>query len=344
MASVVVGNASGNTIEYTVTDLGTLPGAAGGSSAYGINENGQVVGFSGGEFPDLDAFVYSNGSMKELGNFGTYARAYGINDSGQVVINAGIQAFLYSNAQMTNLGGLPGATGAQGSAINSSGQVVGYCVVSGNARAFSYTNGTMTDLGTVAGNQSDATAINDRGQIVGGSGNQGQQHLFLYQNGSMTDLGVMPGSLESWGEGINNSGQIAGVAVEGGGGSYINQGFLYTKGTWTSVGFWNSSALGINDSGQVVGESFTGSANHAFLYSNGTTTDLNALINPASGWTLQSATAINDNSWIVGYGLNPSGQQDAFLLTPTPEPSSFLLLGVAAIGLLGWAWRRRQVS
>ena len=83
---------------------------------------------------------------------------------------------------------------------------------------------------------------------------------------------------------------------------------------------------------------------HAFLYQHGVMTDLNSLLARAFfGCDPQYATAINDNGWIVGRGVNPSGQTDAFLLTPTPEPSTFALLGVGAIGLMGWAWRRKRV-
>ena len=35
--------------------------------------------------------------------------------------------------------------------------------------------------------------------------------------------------------------------------------------------------------------------------------DLNSLLPPNSGWTLTSATGINDAGQIVGYGLNPAG-------------------------------------
>ena len=104
-----------------------------------------------------------------------------------------------------------------------------------------------------------------------------------------------------------------------------------------------SFALGINNEGQVVGQSnssFPDSA--AFLYSGGAMLDLNSMISPSSGWQLTTATAINDNGQIVGYGTNPSGQTDAFLLTPTPEPSAFVLLAVGAVALIGYRWRRRR--
>jgi probable HAF family extracellular repeat protein len=68
--------------------------------------------------------------------------------------------------------------------------------------------------------------------------------------------------------------------------------------------------------------------------------DLNNLISSSSGWTLLEATAINESGQIVGWGYN-GGQDHAFLLTPTPEPSTFILLAIGAISLLGYCWRRR---
>jgi probable HAF family extracellular repeat protein len=109
----------------------------------------------------------------------------------------------------------------------------------------------------------------------------------------------------------------------------------------TLPGGSSSIAHGINDSGQVVGWADTSGGNwHAFLYSNGAMADLNALV-PASGWTLENANAINDSGQIVGYGINPSGSTDAFLLTPTPEPSTLVLLAAGAASFLAYIWRRR---
>jgi probable HAF family extracellular repeat protein len=77
-----------------------------------------------------------------------------------------------------------------------------------------------------------------------------------------------------------------------------------------------SGADGINNSGQVVGYSYTASGqNHGFLWQDGTMSDLNDLIPAGSGWTLYVAWAINNAGQIVGTG-SLNGQTHAFLLTP----------------------------
>lgn len=159
----------------------------------------------------------------------------------------------------------------------------------------------------------------------------------------MTDLGMPAGYVSSYGYGINASDQVVGRAYTSN--SNIYHAFLYNSGTMTDLGTLGgntSTAWDINASGQVVGGADSNSGEHAFLYSSGAMADLNSLVDPASGWTLEWATAVNDSGQIVGCGrINAIGYEHAFLLTPTPEPSTFDLLGIAAVGLLGWAWRRR---
>ena len=81
------------------------------------------------------------------------------------------------------------------------------------------------------------------------------------------------------------------------------------------------------------------------MYDGGALTDLNnRLDNSSTGWILAQAQAINDSGWIVGYGFNPHGQQDAFLLTPVPEPSSIMLLvlGGIVVGGIAVLWPAAQ--
>lgn len=335
-------------VQYTVTDLGTLPHYE-TSRAYAINASGQVVGNAHNSLGDR-AFLYSNGAMTDLGTLGVApvsSDASGINASGQVVGTSGGYAFLYSNGTMTDLGTL-GGSWCEPYAINDSGQVVGR-YMRADPHAFLYSNGTTTDLGAMLGNifgvtngQSYATGINESGQVVG-TANYAAGIGFLYSGGVMTCLRG-PGGASCGVQGINAGGDIVGATVfnNGGGG---NHAALYSHGTWTDLGTLGdtslvSCAFGINSSGQVVGCSQIDSGDdHAFLYSNGTMIDLNSLV---SGWTLEQATAINDSGQIVGYGLSPSGYTDAFLLTPVPEPSTLVLLSVSAIGLLVFARRRRK--
>jgi hypothetical protein len=49
---------------------------------------------------------------------------------------------------------------------------------------------------------------------------------------------------------------------------------------------------------------------------NGTVTNLNDWLPSGSGWTLNVASAINDNGWITGWGVAPSGATRAFLFRP----------------------------
>ena len=163
LAWAFCGNARGNTVEYTVTDLGALGGFR--SIATGINDSGQVVGA-----------VYND-------------------DAG--ILDQTARAFLYSNGTMHDLGSVDGFTVNVPNGINSSGQVVGYAgwpgfYALGSNHAFINSNGVITDLGAGADN---ATGINDNGQVVGTfiPSSTGSEHAFLYTNGTMTDLGTLGG-------------------------------------------------------------------------------------------------------------------------------------------------------
>jgi probable HAF family extracellular repeat protein len=335
---------SAHAIQYHVTDLGTLGSTY--SSACGINGSGQVVGYSSTTSAGTHAFLYTGGSMSDLGTLGgTDSFAFGVNDTGQVVgyswtTGAGTHAFLYTSGSMIDLGTLGGATSVAWG-INNSGQIVGGAdtTVNGDRQAFVWSAGTMTNLG---GLSSTARAINDVGQIVG-SADMGSYtgyysyHPVLWSGGTMSDLGLL-GGINGGALDINDAGEIVGYSQIP---TYFNHAFLYRNSTMSDLG--DGAAYGINNSGQIVGDE--GPNTWGFLYSGGTQTDLNTLLDSSSvGYTLSNATAINNLGQIVGSGRNPAGQTHAFLLTPNvPEPSTLVLLlcGLAAARLASRLLRRK---
>ena len=229
--------------------------------------------------------------------------AEAMNDSGQIALNRPNGAFLYSNGTLTALGTLGGSS-SYATALNDDGQVVGYSWTSGASgtpreHAFLYSDGTISDLGTLGGDYSYAAGINDSGQVVGRSETSGgSYHAFLYGNGTMHDLGVLPGTSASGAVGINKSGVVAGWSDNPNGGTA--QAFLYSNGTMNALdalGWSNTLATAINDSGQVVGGSDTTSGSYQpFLYTNGTITAIGALLP-----TLNRANSINNSGQAVGY-------------------------------------------
>jgi probable HAF family extracellular repeat protein len=147
------------------------------------------------------------------------------------------------------------------------------------------------------------------------------------------------GSLGGWsafGVSVNNSGQVVG------GMDNLNderQAFYWDP----SSGFKNlgnfggasATAFAINDAGLIVGEADDNLGGmRAFLYKDDTLLDLNTLIDPNSGWTLQFAEDINNKDQIVGMGTF-DGVSHAVLLTPTPEPGT-LFMFIFGAGLLRW--------
>jgi probable HAF family extracellular repeat protein len=160
-------------------DLGVLPGGS-WSSAYAINDSGQIIGYGLNGSGSFRAFVSSPGlRLIELGTLGgSSSYAFGINDAGEIVGHSSIaggylHAFLYSDGAMRDLGTLGGGH-SYAYGINSGGDVVGHSWLASSAgtHAFLYRNGSMTDLNTLIGPDSgwvlmEAYAINDRGQIAG---------------------------------------------------------------------------------------------------------------------------------------------------------------------------------
>ena len=179
-----------------------------------------------------------------------------------------------------------------------------------------------------------ATEINDAGQVVGISGICDQavgrftaRHAVMWEHGKPHELGSLGGVAWNTPMAINRHGTVVGFSDLAGDsdGSPNFHAFLWTKrggmiDLGTLPGDVYSQALGINDAGQVVGASYgpSFSTSRAFIYENGTMTDLNALIPPSSQLYLLFANDINDRGEIAGGACAGAScaQAPAFLAIP----------------------------
>jgi probable HAF family extracellular repeat protein len=157
-----------------MTNLGALPGLP-DSRAHGVNELGQVVGFSSSFDPETtdeiyESFLYANGVMIDLGVPGEGNIAYDINDAGQIVGWSAGRAYLYEGGAVTDLNTLipagSGLTLYAATGINNAGQIVGYARGGNRFHAFLLTpveEGTPTvsigDVTVTEGNAGTTNAI-----------------------------------------------------------------------------------------------------------------------------------------------------------------------------------------
>jgi probable HAF family extracellular repeat protein len=328
-----------------VTDLGTLPGAT-STVVTDINRRGQVVGYAGeetepfsGQFTSVHGFVYTNGSLQDLGTLpgGNYVFTTAINDDGAVVgaaysaADSCSQAFVYRNGVMSPVGTCE--TTQVAFFINKRGNIVGITPRNSNGRqqGFFSKDGTsvvtmncLDNLPCSGRSYTEPADLNDKGQVTGfARDSAGVNHPYLYQNGVMKDLGSLGGQ-GGWGFAINASGAVTGYSLPAAG---ADRAFLYKDGKMLDLDPKGTADFSIgtdiSDKDDVLGfaGNFTTGEFYDFLYTEGRMWKLKDLISPRSPLKgiveIYFARMITANGYILADGFNTKTLvQTSYILKP----------------------------
>jgi probable HAF family extracellular repeat protein len=298
-----------------------------------VNNFGVVVGqFEGGGTTRAYAWTLAKGfAILRPGTTDTISDALAINDCGQIAGWVGVAVDAYGHSAIWRPDGsvryLPelGGPGSDATDINEKGHVAGASLLpvdtsNGNfyyhAYYWSNTAGII-DLGTLGGHNSSAEGINNQDQVVGYSEIAGGAvHAFYWSfNTGMVDIGPVE-SIQQHGYDINDPGKAVGSAT-----LTTPRAFSWTapigSALLNSVGT-QSSAYGINKSGQIVGEGRDSSnARRAIAWSPG---GGKAIIDASTG-KASVARKISDNGVVVGDAtitVNFVPKNRAVVWSPTP--------------------------
>lgn len=343
------GEAGEHALAYDIVDLGRLEPVA-------MNDAGQIAGNLWG--PGSDEFggplppgrriavasraaLWEDGEVTMIGDPNTRSVAYDVNEGGDVVgdtigANGYLQAFRWLAGAPELLDQGAGIE-SRARAIGDSGRVVGQvydrnvrCIGEGyqqRAATWEPVQGVLEFLPSPSPpppplshncwdfHPGSTSGINAHDEIVGNAGPQG----------------VIPPTYVVWRNGVPSVLPFAGLAINDAGDVVSVDRVLRADGTTvmleTPAGF--SAAAAINERGIVVGVHRPDSANEtvAVSWTDGVFTDLNAHIDPESGWVLGSATDIDRRGRIVGTGTF-AGERRGFLLKPRRNPV-FVIPGIA---------------
>jgi probable HAF family extracellular repeat protein len=137
------------------------------STAFGVNDAGDVVGFFTDDTYRQHGYLYANGVYTTInvpGALNTFAE--GINDKGEIAgyyqDGTGYHGFLDQDGAFSSIDGVC-SHGSFVTGINNEGSLTGYC----QSDSFLYQNGVVTSLNVPGADSTWASGINDSGEVVG---------------------------------------------------------------------------------------------------------------------------------------------------------------------------------
>ncbi len=283
-----------------MVDLGT-PTDFNQSVAQGLNDAGQLISTSEGQYQGEFAYLWEQGAWTPLGSHGDLPHARPTDIDGQ-------------------------------------GRIVGFSYeLGGDYRAFLWEDGAFADLPTL-GDDAQALAMNESGLIVGlARDTGGDAHPVYWDDAGVHDLGFAPGADAGRATDVNDSGLVCGYSTTFIPPYFFSshRACVWENGVLTALDNpygGGCAATAVNNHGAVVGHvtSLTGPNGPALLWENGSALTLNALIEQGTGWDLLVANDINDSGIIVGYGEVPNGDLHGFVLLPVTRAED--LTGDGSVG------------
>lgn len=339
---------------YNITFI-TAPGHY-ETRPYALNDVGYISGvtFSGNT---QQGFTWINGTFTPIPNLGTstLGESRGINSSGTAAgwtgTPTGNHPYLYTAAgTLTDISAaIAPHAGLLG--MNEAGLLIGDGYQPGNpdsAWIHNTNNGQTTWIPNIGGDYTWPNSINTSGAVVGyqrtAPGPTAPLAAFLYESGVLTLLGNFGGS--SFASQINNAGGIAGFAHFGPNGP--SHAFYRAPGSTTLLdlhpasGWLDTLATDSSPDGRLIsgiGYRDDG-AKRAIAWFDGVFIDLNSIMPP--GYEFRSVGFVNDRGQIAGYAARLSdGVLVTVLLTPVPEPSTFLVSGALLLVLCRYRRKNR---
>ena len=285
-----------------------------------------------------------------------FNRVQSINDAGQLggFTGSGL-GDPYSSYLANDYGALSFAPivdlnygGTDVSALNNLGVLVGRVVEGGgNSYGAIDSNGSVTpiidpNVALTGRRVSYFMGVNDLGVAVGAyydTANVEHGRVYTIATGVSAQFDV-PGATSTVLNGIDNAGVIVGTLFVAG----TSSGFVDADGVATFLdgpnGSSNSSALGINNQGQVVGQyRDSGGHDHGYVYS--VADNSYATIDDPDAATGMVACGINDQGQVVGSYKDAAGARHGFIANPitgvthisNPTPGTILSAAPGSTGL-----------
>jgi len=343
----------------TVIALPTLGGAA--AQAEDINDPGQIVGWSQRADGAVEATVWNSGVPGGLGMAPdtAFSFATAINDVGEVAGYSEIgtipgepgnprTATFWGAGGVVDIGAAMEFSNSIGYDINNNGIVA---LQGDHPGPFGFSAGWVWSL-TMGGIPAGADpiyrfganfGINNLNDVVGygSAGFDGVQAILARYNGAGWEVGLEIGPQAVRAPSVANAISDSGIVVgEGGdGGVHVFEAALFTLDRskpviWldTLDDFEESSARDVNDAGLIVGDALhygeTGPEQRAVVWVDEQIYDLNHLLRRTSPFRiLVSATGVNGNGDVVGYGVLRNGDVRPFLIPRLGQGPSSGLFG-----------------